>query len=75
MTKNVRFNVRVSPQVREEFQAAARLRGATASSLVHQFMVKVIREEKERNPKEFARALAEVQAKGAQNLKVSLRGS
>jgi hypothetical protein len=51
--KEVLVNVRLRPETREEFRIAAGLRGATMSSLLHQFIVRTIREEKEREPNAF----------------------
>jgi hypothetical protein len=51
--KEVRINVKISPKLRADFQTAARLRGATMSALIHQFIVKTVREERERDPGEF----------------------
>lgn len=47
--------MRLKPETREEFRVAAELRGATMSGLLHQFIVRTIREEKERDPEAFAR--------------------
>jgi hypothetical protein len=51
--KEVRINVKISPKLRTDFHTAARLRGATMSALLHQFVVKTVREEKEREPGAF----------------------
>lgn len=51
--RDVWLNVRINPQVREEFKIAADLRGASMSSLIHQFIVKTIREEKDKSPIAF----------------------
>ena len=47
------LTVRVGTAVHKDFKLAAELRGATMSGLVHQFVVKTIREEKEREPGAF----------------------
>lgn len=52
--KEVLINIRLKPDTREEFRIAAELRGATMSGLLHQFIVRTIREEKERDPEAFA---------------------
>lgn len=52
--KEVNLNLRVRADVRDEFKVVAELRGASVSSLIHQFMVKTIREEKEIEPEAFA---------------------
>jgi hypothetical protein len=51
--KEININLRVRKDVREEFKIVADLRGASMSSLIHQFMVHCIREEKERIPDAF----------------------
>lgn len=48
------INLKVTPQIHQEFKVAAGLRGASMSGLIHQFMVRVIREEKDREPEAFA---------------------
>lgn len=62
--KEVRINLKINPVLREEFQAAAYLRGASMSSLLHQHIVKIVREEKERSPEEFEKALEFVRRVG-----------
>lgn len=52
-------NVRLKPQTHEEFKIACDLRGASMSSLLHQFIVRTIREEKELSPHSFTKAPAE----------------
>lgn len=52
--KEVLINIRLKPETREEFRISAELRGATMSGLLHQFIVRTIREEKERDPEAFA---------------------
>jgi len=47
------LTVRVTEDKLAEFKRAAEMRGATMSGLLHQFIVKVIREEKERSPEAF----------------------
>lgn len=47
------INVRLKPLVHEEFKIACDLRGASMSSLMHQFIVRTIREEKELSPQTF----------------------
>ena len=51
--KDVLVNLRLKPKTRDEFKVAAELRGASMSGLLHQFIVKTIREEKERTPEAF----------------------
>lgn len=51
------INVRLKPSVHDDFKTAADLRGASMSSLMHQFIVKTIREEKEREPGAFRESI------------------
>lgn len=51
--KKAILNLRVKPEVRDEFAVAAELRGASMSGLIHQFIVRTIREEKELSPSAF----------------------
>lgn len=51
--KDVWINIRINPHIREEFKIASDLRGASMSGLIHQFIVKTIREEKAINPDAF----------------------
>jgi uncharacterized protein (DUF1778 family) len=51
--KKAILNLRLKPEVRDEFAIAADLRGASMSSLIHQFIVRTIREEKEIAPQAF----------------------
>ena len=53
MSKEVLLTVRTRPEIRDEFKKVAELRGASMSTLIHQFMVGLIREEKDREPKAF----------------------
>lgn len=55
--------VRIAETTLLEFKAAAELRGAGMSGLLHQYIVKTIREEKERSPEQFERKIAEILAK------------
>jgi len=51
--KDVLVTIRVAETVRDEFKTAAELKGATMSGLMHQFIIRTIREEKEQEPKAF----------------------
>lgn len=51
--KDVLITVRIAPEVRDQFKKAAELRGSTMSGLMHQFIVRTIREEKQTSPGEF----------------------
>ena len=61
-TKGGLFNIKINPADREQFKVAAELRGATMSSLIHQFIFRFIREVKMEMPEEFEARLAEVLA-------------
>lgn len=54
--KKAILNLRLRPEVRDEFAVAADLRGASMSSLLHQFIVRTIREEKELSPQSFIKS-------------------
>lgn len=60
--KSVKLNIRMSAEVRDDLHAVAILRGATASSLLHQYIVRITREEKQRSPAEFEAALTKARA-------------
>lgn len=47
------INVRLTPEIHEDFKMACFLRGVSMSSFLHQTVVKTIREEKEREPQAF----------------------
>jgi len=70
-TKEVLINLRVRPEVREAFRIAAELRGATMSGLLHQFIYRTIREEKDRDPTPF-RAIEPVGASSPQEMGESI---
>jgi hypothetical protein len=53
-TKEKLITVRVAEDKHAEFKIAAELRGATMSSLIHQYIFQVIREEKRQHPEAFA---------------------
>jgi hypothetical protein len=52
-TKEKLITVRVAEDKHVEFKIAAELRGATMSSLIHQYIFQVIREEKRQHPEAF----------------------
>jgi hypothetical protein len=54
--KEINLNIRVRRGVREDFKIVADLRGASMSSLVHQFIIKCIREEKKISSEAFGKA-------------------
>lgn len=47
------LTVKVTPEVLREFKVAAELEGGTMSAIVHMFVVRKIRDWKERNPEAF----------------------
>jgi len=50
------INVRLAPNVHDDFKIACELRGASMSSLMHQFIFRTIREEREASPHAFKQA-------------------
>lgn len=56
------INVRLTPEIHESFKIACDLRGVSMSSLMHQFVVKTIREEREIEPKAFRQELLPAKA-------------
>ena len=50
------INVRLKPEPHDDFKLACELRGGSMSSILHQFIVRTIREEKENEPRAFKRA-------------------
>jgi hypothetical protein len=53
--KDAMLTVKVAPEVLKEFKIAAELEGGTMSSIVHMFVVRKIRDWKERSPDAFKR--------------------
>jgi hypothetical protein len=51
--KDAMLTVKVAPEVLKDFKVAAELEGATMSSIVHMFVVRKIRDWKERSPEAF----------------------
>lgn len=51
--KEVLLNLRIKEDVRDDLKTVAEMRGATMSGLLHQYIFKIIREEKERAPEMF----------------------
>lgn len=47
------INVRLTPAVHDQFKIACDLRGVSMSSLLYQFIVRTIREERELEPQAF----------------------
>lgn len=58
------INVRLKPETHDDFKIACELRGGSMSSILHQFIVRTIRDEKENEPRAFKRA-------GASNVEAS----
>jgi hypothetical protein len=55
VSKEIRLNIRIKPDIKAELQAVADFHGLTVSSYVHSVLIKKLREEKEREPQAFAR--------------------
>lgn len=53
--KKAILNLRVDPEVLKNFKIAAKLRGASMSGLIHQYIVRTIREEKADSPQAFGK--------------------
>lgn len=53
MSKEKLLTVRLTPDVHRDYKVAAKLRGASMSSLVHMFVVRTIRDERQDNPRAF----------------------
>lgn len=51
------LNIRISRGIREEFRVAAKMKGSSMSGLLHQFVIKSIREEKALDPSKFEKLL------------------
>lgn len=51
--KDVLINIRINEEVRDQFKIACELRGQSMSGLLHQYIYRVIREEKAISPKSF----------------------
>ena len=56
--KEVLVTIRIAENVRDEFKKAAELRGATMSGLMHQDIIRTIREEKQTWPADEVRLIA-----------------
>lgn len=65
--KKAMLTVRMLDSVYIELSAAAAQHGLTVSALVHQYAFKVIREEKERDPADFARAVLQAREEIVRN--------
>jgi hypothetical protein len=65
------LTVRMDTETYLEFQAACRLRGGSMSSIVHQYAVSVIYDEKKKHPEKFESALEQFR----ENLKAKRAGA
>lgn len=70
-SKEKMVNVRLRPETHEEFKIACELRGGSMSSILHQFIVRTIREEKELSPKVFERLEREAMLRRAGAIEVA----
>lgn len=60
-TKDERINFRISPKTKIELEAAAELRGTSMSGLIHQLIVRAIRDERAADPKAFNAAVQRIE--------------
>jgi hypothetical protein len=58
------INVRLKPETHDDFKIACELSGGSMSSILHQFIVRTIREEKEMAPRAFAKEEPKIAPKG-----------
>ncbi len=56
-TKDERINIRISPKTKIELEAVAELRGTSMSGVIHQSIVRAIRDERAADPKAFNEAV------------------
>lgn len=59
--KEVLMTLRVRPDVRDSFRVVAEMKGATMSGLIHQFMMRSIRDMQDTYPEEFKAKLRELE--------------
>lgn len=57
VTKIKMINVRLGEQTHKDFKIACELKGGGMAQILHQFIVKTIREEKEREPQAFLESI------------------
>jgi hypothetical protein len=62
----VMFNLKVRPDLHEEFKVAASLDGLDMSNMVRQFMIRTVREAKSRDAAKFEEILTQERAKDAE---------
>lgn len=60
-TKDERINFRISPKTKIELEAVAELRGTSMSGLIHQLIVRAIRDERTADPKAFNAAVQRIE--------------
>lgn len=60
-TKDERINFRISPKTKIELEAVAELRGTSMSGLIHQLIVRAIRDERVADPKAFNAAVQRIE--------------
>jgi len=63
MTKEYLVNFKLEGEIRDELRVAAKLRGLNVSALLRSLATEVIRQERERNARAFAEALAILQGR------------
>ena len=59
-TKDERINIRISPKTKIELEAVAELRGTSMSGVIHQAIVRAIRDERAADPKVFQAAVERI---------------
>jgi hypothetical protein len=62
-TDFVMVNLKVTAKLREEFKVAAKLEGMDLSNMLRQFMIRTVRDAKEREPESFQAEMEKSQAK------------
>ena len=67
--KNAILNLRLRPEVRDDFAVVAELRGLSMSGLLHSFIVRSIREERDQYPEAFAEAKRRKADDGVETIK------
>ncbi|MBV9215307.1 MAG: hypothetical protein JO053_03950 [Acidobacteria bacterium] len=71
--KKAILNLRLDPDVREQFAIAAKLRGASMSGLLHQFIIRTIKEEKAEAPQAFGKLAPVVARIGPDTAKAEIQ--
>lgn len=65
------LTLRVRPDVRDSFRVIAEMKGVTMSGLIHQFMMRTIRDMQDAYPEEFKVKLCELEKTDLQIAKAS----